>query len=169
MRDFVEASTPGNLFSICASDYTPAFQAIANSIRDQIEPACHTQCVWDSKPETEVVDPVCSVRQKSPGLDAIEVQECVRDLDGSYAVDPDTLGYTLPDAVDVCFALLVDPGNLTSDPNDDMSIECSDLHYNLEFELARRPGVLVPVGTAVSVKCTLADDPNACPNLGIPG
>jgi hypothetical protein len=68
--------------------------------------------------------------------------------------------------VNVCFAMLVDPdGTLTPDPADDMSPECVEYNFNLEFVVERRAGFPGVDGTAVVPECVLAD----CPDLDCPG
>ncbi len=168
MRDFTEAFTTANMFSICEPDYTPALAAIADQLRDQIRPACYAQCVRDTLPMTAILDPLCTLEQSQPGLDAVPILECRRNIDGSYAIDPMTEDYTMPsEQANVCYALLVDSNDLSADPNDDMSPGCADLHFNLEFEIARRPGFPAAGGTAISAECSLSDFPNVdCPNLG---
>lgn len=166
LRDFTETFTPGNMFSVCSPDYTPALQAIADKIKDQIQPACYSQCVKDTDESTEIIDPECTVEQKAPGVDTERLEECKRNADGSYAIEDDD--YVMPsDDVNVCYALFADQGGQTGDPNDDMSPECTDLNYNLEFWIARRSGFPAPGGTAISATCSLSDFPQVdCPNIG---
>jgi hypothetical protein len=170
MRVFTDTFTPDNMFSICSLDYTPALEQIAAKIRDQIEPACYSQCVEDTDLSTAVLEPDCTVEQESPGIEGLQLQECMRDDNGSYSIVPGTNDYTMPaDSANACYVLLADPDGQTGDPNDDMSTECSDLHYNLEFAIARRPGWPAPASTSVSATCSLADSPQVdCPNLSIP-
>jgi hypothetical protein len=167
-RDFAEAFTPDNIFSICNPDYTPALEAIADKIRDQIKPACYSQCVKDTDLSTEVIDPECTVVQNSPGEEEQRLEECKRNADGSYNIDPATMDYAMPaDEINVCYALLVDQGGQTGDISDDMSPACTDYNYNLEFKIARRPGFPAPGGTAISATCSLSDFPQVdCPSLG---
>jgi hypothetical protein len=168
LRELVEEFTPGNMFSICDPDYSPALEAIADRIRVQITPACYTQCVADTEPETPIVDAACVVEQDPPGDDnTIEVPECLRDANG-YVIDLQTNDYTMPsDADNVCFAMLVDKVGMTADPEDDMSDYCADQNFNLEFEIARRPGFPAPGGTALSATCELAQFPDVdCPGIG---
>ena len=67
---------------------------------------------------------------------------------------------------DVCFVALVDTGNLTPDPDDQLSEECIDLGWNLEFRLIRREGASAAGGTSVSATCELSQQPTVdCPNL----
>ncbi|HVI03718.1 MAG TPA: hypothetical protein VM869_33730, partial [Enhygromyxa sp.] len=96
LRDLVDEFTPDNMFSICESDYTPALAAIANRIGDQIQPACYTQCVRDTEPATELVEPECTVAQHVPGPNGEEpILECLRDADG-YVIDPQSDTYAMP-------------------------------------------------------------------------
>ncbi|MCA9683068.1 MAG: VWA domain-containing protein [Myxococcales bacterium] len=168
LLEFTEAFSPGNEFSVCNADYTSALQAIADRIKDQIQPACYAQCVKDNDDSTEVVDPECTVEERSPGNQAERIDECLKDGAG-YVIDPNTNDYTMPaDDVNVCAALLVDPdGSQTSDLADDMSEECVAAGYNLEFEVARRPGFPAAGGTSVKATCKISSQPDLdCPGLG---
>ena len=169
MRELVDEFTPGNMFSICETDYSPALEEIADAIRAQLPPACYTQCVADTDPSTEIVEPSCTLEQDPPGNDNTEqIPECVRAAEG-YETDEDG-DYLMPsDADNVCFAMLVDSPDapLTSTPSDDMVEECLDQNFNLQFEIVRRPGFPAPGGTSVSATCTLADFPEVqCPGIG---
>jgi hypothetical protein len=166
LREFTDAVAPGNLFSICSPDFAPALEAIAKRVVPRSRPACFTRCVADLDPDTALLEPECKVEQKSPSGERTAILECLRDADG-YVIDPDTQRYAMPsELVDVCYAALVDPGELTPDPHDDLSDECLDRNYQLEFVFARRPGVEVPSGTALVVSCSLSDFPQIdCPGL----
>ncbi|NVB41524.1 VWA domain-containing protein [Pseudenhygromyxa sp. WMMC2535] len=170
LRDFTNAFTQDNLFSVCNADYSPALEAIAERIRDQIQPACYAQCVKDTDDSTEIMDPECTVEEKSPGVDTQRIDECLTDANG-YVIDANTNDYSMPsDDVNVCYALLVDDSGLTADTADDMSQECIDLNYNLEFKIARRQGFPAPGGTAISATCSVSDFQAVdCPNLGSAG
>jgi hypothetical protein len=168
LRDLTEAFTPNNMFSICDQDYSPALAAIANRIKDQIQPACYTKCAEDTDPATEILEPDCIVEEDPPGAEnESEIAECLRDANG-YVIDPQSNNYSMPDdASNVCYALLVDPNSLTTDPYDDMTPECVDLNFNLEFKIARRPGFPAVGGTSISAVCSLDDFPEVtCPGIG---
>ncbi len=170
LRDMTEAFTPDNMFSICEADYSPALEAIANRIKDQIQPACYTKCVKDTDAATAVVDPECTVEEDPPGNgsdDVVRLEECLRDGNG-YVIDPDTNDYSMPaDDINVCYALLTDDSGNTASTADDMSMECIDSSFNLEFKIARRPGFPAEGGTSISATCSLADFPEvSCPGIG---
>ena len=102
-------------------------------------------------------------------MDAETLDECLKNAGGEYVIDPDTNDYTMPDDnTDVCYATLTDiDGSQTSDPNDNMSPECVDFNYNLEFKIARRPGFPAPGGTSISATCSLSDFESVdCPGIG---
>jgi hypothetical protein len=169
-RVFVESFSPGNMFSICEDDYAPALEAIAERIREQIQPACYTKCVKDTDLATVVVDPECTVEENPPGNgseDINRVEECLRDGNG-YVIDPMTDDYTMPASdINLCYALLTDDTMATGSTADDMSPECTDLNFNLEFKIARRPGFPAAGGTSISATCSLADFPEVtCPGIG---
>ncbi len=67
--------------------------------------------------------------------------------------------------VHVCHADLTDGTQSTPDYNDDMSPECTDLDFNLEFKIARRPGHPAAGGTRVTATCLLSPTPAIdCPS-----
>lgn len=162
LKEFAEAFQVGddrNLFSVCNESYGPALAAIAEAIEDQIEPACMKACVADTDPVTaDVLDPQCILTQEAVGESGMrertDILPCA--ADGS-----------LPDGVNVCFQALIDPGGATPDnPNDNMSPECVDQGWNLEFNILRRPGTEPPGGASVSATCQLSEQPAVdCPDL----
>ncbi|WP_052545850.1 vWA domain-containing protein [Enhygromyxa salina] len=167
LRDLVEEFTPGNMFSICQQDYSDAMVAIADRIREQIQPACYANCVKDTDASTEIVEPECTVEEDPPGDgNDVKIEECLKDAAG-YIVDGDG-AYTMPGpSVNVCYVLLTDNMGITNSPADDMSDECVDLNYNLEFKVERRPGFPAVGGTSISATCSLADFENvSCPGIG---
>ncbi|HVI00502.1 MAG TPA: hypothetical protein VM869_17415 [Enhygromyxa sp.] len=170
LRAMTEHFTPDNMFSICESDYSPALEAIARRIEDQIQPACYTKCVKDTDAATATVDPECTVEENPPGNgseDVLRIEECLRDANG-YVIDPATEDYSMPaDGVNVCYALLTDESAATGSTADDMSDECVEGNFNLEFKIARRPGFPAEGGTSISATCSLADFPEvSCPGIG---
>jgi hypothetical protein len=169
IRDVVNRYTEGNMFSICNDDYSEAFDAIAERISDQIQPACYSKCAEDTNPATELVEPECIVEESVPGAeDSVALLECQRDASGAYVIDASTNDYTMPSAdVNVCYALLTDDAGLTSSTADDMSPECIDRNFNVEFEIARRTGFPAAGGTSVGAGCYLAEFPDvSCPGIG---
>ena len=168
LREMTESFSPGNMYSICDPDYSPALLAIGNAIRDQIRPACYTKCVEDTDEATLTLEPNCTVEEDPPGADnTVRVEECRKDANG-YIYDPVSGDYEMPSAdVNVCYAALTDPGGLTPSTGDDMSDECLDRSYNLEFKIYRRPGFPAAGGTAISASCSLADFAEvSCPGIG---
>ncbi len=167
LRDFTNAFTQNNMFSVCNENYQPALQAIADRIKDQIQPACYAQCIKDNDASTDIVDPECTVEENAPEEDSSRIEECAKDANG-YVTDADTNTYAMPsDEDNVCYVLLVDIGGQTADLGDDMSEECLDANYNLEFKVARRPGFPAPGGTSISATCSLSDFPQVdCPGIG---
>ncbi len=158
LREFTEAFG-GAMFSVCNDDYSEALEAVADKIKDQIHPACYTECVEDTDPATaDVVDPECSVTQTLPGAEQSDsIPQCARDADGSYSWADDN--FVQPDdASNVCFSMLIDAdGNATpNDENDDMSVDCVEAGNNLEFKITRRPGFAADGGTQISAKCSLS-------------
>jgi len=162
LREFAESflttDDDNNLFSICSNDYTPAFQAIANSVRQELRPSCMPACVADTDPVVAGLQPQCSLVQTSiEGGSAVEenIPEC----------DP---AGSLPDGADACFIALVDADGSTATPDDDMDLTCVAEGWNLEFRLVRRAGVPAPSGAQVLAVCELSENRAVdCP--GLPG
>jgi hypothetical protein len=152
LKEFAEAFQVGdqrNIFSICEADYSPALEAIALAIADQVRPACMTTCVADSDPTTpERLDPSCNL-----------VQEAPQD-DGSFletSIPACANGDEVPEGVDVCYQALV---------GDEMAQECQDQGFNLQFQLVRREGFPAPGGTSVKATCQLSQNKAIdCPDL----
>jgi len=170
LADVVDEFTPGNMFSVCDPDYGQALGAIGDAIAASIRPACYTRCVEDSDLSTLIVEPECNVVEQAPGSGPkTTLDECLRDANG-YVIDAESGDYAMPsDAVNACFVMLVDDPDapLTGSTLDDMSSECVDKNFNLEFKVARRPGFPAPGGTSVSATCSLADFANeTCPGIG---
>ncbi len=167
LREFTEAFTDDNMFSVCNPNYTPALDAIAEKLLAQLEPACYTLCAEDSDESTALLEPECTVEQRLPGEGAEPIEECLRDASG-YVIDPATQTFAMPSSsANVCYVQRVDEGGTTADPHDDLSDECLAKHYNLEFELQRRPGFPVPGGTTITATCSVSDQGAVdCPDLG---
>lgn len=159
LREFAETFLVGdddnNLFSVCSTDYGPALESIAESIRDQLQPACMPECVADNDIE-EGLQPLCTLTQTSnDGSGTIEdnVPEC--GADGS-----------VPDGADLCFVNLVDQDGSTASTDDDMQQACIDAGWNLEFRVNRREGVPAPGGAQISATCQLSSNTLVdCPGL----
>ncbi|MBV1856794.1 MAG: VWA domain-containing protein, partial [Nannocystaceae bacterium] len=140
LREFAETFLIGdddnNLFSVCSTDYGPALGAIAESIRDQLKPACMPACVADTEAVDEGLQPRCTLTQTSnDGSGTVEdnIPEC-----GD--------GGAVPEGSDVCFVNLVDQNGTTATEDDDMQAACIDAGWNLEFRVNRREGVPAPGG-----------------------
>jgi hypothetical protein len=144
--------------SICVDDYTPAFETIANTIRDQVRPACVTMCVADVDPSTVLTDVECEVQQTVPsptGDLIVAVPECLADN-----------AFPTADA-NVCWQALADRGGDSAETDDDMSDACIDEGWNLEVRLIRRDGHPAPGGTAVEIRCVPSEQPEIdCPGAG---
>jgi hypothetical protein len=167
LSEFTTHFTEDNMFSVCAPDYSPALQAIASAIEDQLKPACYTECVQDQDLVTpNFVDPECIVTEVV-GTAETQLVECLQE-NGAYVLDPATDDYAMPNAeATECYALLVDQNMSSPSVLDDMSPDCITPGYNLEFKLARKPGFPAQGGSAVSASCILAEQPQVdCPNLG---
>jgi hypothetical protein len=152
LRELAEAFAVGddrNMFSVCESDYSAALASIAESIADQIKPACMPVCVADTdRSTTDVVDPACNLTQEwatpDGGFEQLEILPCEE-------------GDALPEGQDVCYVTLV---------GDALSDFCDDYGFNLEFRFVRRTGVPGPAGAAILGTCERSQDKATdCPDL----
>jgi len=157
-REFAEAFEVGedrNLFSICQNDYSKALEAIANKIRDQIKPACMTECVKDTDASDAVLQPNCQLYEENLAAGSKNEIEPCREVDGAWSA---------PAGKTVCFAELIDQNDATPSLIDNMSPECVAEGFNLEFYLYR--SAAAPAGTTISASCELSPNPsNDCPML----
>ncbi len=159
-RELAEAFVQGDdhrpLYSICQGDYAGALAAIADEIADDIFPLCMPLCVEDQSPETPSVDPNCTVQEQNNIAETLtELAPCV-EIGGEWVP---------PGGQTVCFALRVDKdGKQTPSNMDNMSVECVDEGFNLEFEIVRTAPA--PPGTTIEAKCELSSNKQKdCPLL----
>lgn len=163
---------PGHMFSTCEDDWTPALEPVARLWWwgwgwGGIRPACFPYCALDTDKTTSTLEPDCIVEEHLPDFDQSEhIPECARDEYG-YVIDAETHDYQMPsDAVHVCHALLSDTIDSTPSHDDDISPECTDEGFNLEFKIARRPGHPAIGGTRITATCSLSEHPSiTCPAL----
>jgi len=158
LRDFAEHFQVGddtNIFSVCDPNYSPALKAIADKIRDQIKPACMPECIKDTDTTTPQLDFDCTLLQENIATGtSVNIPLC--DKSGNTFVPPG-------DAT-VCYIGLADPGGITDTEDDDMSQECIDDGWNLEFKVFYDGPP--DAGTTVSAVCQLSDLPGEdCPNI----
>ena len=164
-REFAEAFNVDdeegrNLYSICDDDYSAALADIADKIRDQIKPACMPNCVQDTKPETEVVDANCQLYEENLVQQTrVPIEKCTEGKVNGVPTWVSSAGSK------VCFATLIDKdGKQTMSTLDNMSPECVDDGFNLEFILVRSGAA--PAGTTISAACELSGNKKKdCPKL----
>lgn len=158
LRVFAEAfnSDPEGrpVYSICAPDYTPALEAIAEAIAVQVRPrpSCYRQCAADRDESTPELEPACILEYTDSDYVTQEVPQCV--LAGDEYVLPD-------DDSSVCWVPLVtpEPGEPES-----MSPACVEQGWNLEFGLVWEGDV--PIAPSIRVTCELSAEPELdCPGL----
>jgi hypothetical protein len=147
-EEFLVGEDDNNLFSVCSTDYGPALDAIANSIRDQLKPACMPECVADTDPVADGLQPLCTLTQTYN--------------DGNGTIDQNIPGCTgdgsVPEGADVCFISVTAEGEI--DP------ACTDDGYNVEFRIVRAEGKPAPGGAQVSATCQLSQNTALdCPDL----
>jgi len=159
-REFAEAfvdanAAERNLYSICQENYAGALESIADKIRDQIKPACMPNCVRDTDPSTtETLEPNCQLYEENFDNTRTPISECM-EVGGAW---------TAPAGKTVCFATLTDKTNATPSKIDNMSAECIDKGFNLEFILIR--SAAAPAGTTISAACELSENKKRdCPKL----
>jgi hypothetical protein len=158
----------GNIFSICESEWAPVLESIAWRRKDWIRPGCFPYCALDTNTATIQLEPDCIVEEHLPDSDdSKHIPECARDEHG-YVLDAETHDYQMPsDDVHVCHAYMTDDSISTPNPDDDMSPECVDDYFNLEFKISRRPGHPAAGGTRITATCSLSEHPSlTCPGLG---
>ena len=141
------ATYVNNLFSICAENYSPALEAVAQAIADQIRPGCFEACVEDIDPATDGLQVQCKLTQEVPSAEGAPT---IQDIP-NCALSP------IPNSTGACYEEIT---GAELDP------VCADEGYNLEFKLVRDPNFPVPGGTSVQANCQLSDRPqDDCPNL----
>lgn len=163
----------GAMYSVCDFNWTNALEPVADLWWwgwnwNQIRPACFPYCALDTDPTTNSLEPDCIIEEHLWDADqSNHIPECARDETG-YVIDPETHDYQMPsDDVHVCHATLMDDEMSTPNIHDDMSIDCIDFNFNLEFKISRRPGHPPPGGTRVTATCLLSEAPSiSCPGLG---
>jgi len=165
-REFAEAFNEDpdarrNLYSVCDPDYSAAMASIGERIRGQMRPSCMPNCVADTKPVTPELDPSCTVFEEN--LVAQTQTPIVGCVEGE-----DMMGapiWQVPAGETVCFAQLIDRDTFTTPSTlDNMSLECVEEGFNLEFEIVRAGPA--PAGVTISASCELSPDKaKDCPNL----
>jgi len=148
LADAFQVGDRPNVFSACDDDYSPALVAIAEGIAEEIRPACVPACVADEDPETDELDPGCTITQESPRGDGSFEEIILPECEANRAV---------PEGYDTCYVPLV---------GDARSELCTDVGFNLELEFVHREGKPFPGGTAVKTDCKLSKDKETdCPEL----
>ncbi len=144
-----------NLYSICQPSYAETLDAIGAVIAADIKPICFPNCVLDTDPDSELVEPDCQIYEQDVIANTITpLAKC--------EAGPDA--WVLPADAIACWAPRVDGEGLTPSALDDMSTMCLDYGYNLELEILR--GVPLPAGTTYAGSCALSANKKVdCPNL----
>ncbi|HRI09496.1 MAG TPA: VWA domain-containing protein [Nannocystaceae bacterium] len=159
LREFAESFEVGderNMFSICQDDYSAALGAIAAKIQDQIKPSCMPECVKDTDPTTQILDPECRIEEVNAATETSTVVPLCVKQGGEWVP---------PDGATVCYTTLVDSAGLTADSSDDLSKTCADEGWNLEFGIFRNGPA--PKGSTITASCVLSELPQVdCPGLG---
>ena len=149
-----------NLYSVCADDYAPALQQIADAITQQIAPACMPVCVADTDITTAELDPQCTVTELWRDLDAVEHEGDVPPCGGSWGVPE------FPAGAEVCYRLKTDrDAGDDDDTADDLDPDCIAQGYNVEFEVLRTGEGERPAGSSIQANCIVSQLPERdCPS-----
>lgn len=140
LRDVVQAQEDDvhTLTSVCADDYSDAFEGVVDLVRTQVRPGCLPQCVQDVVPETEAIDPECEAREVvEDGEPPVPMPACVL-VDGEWA-QPE-------DAARACWYAITDP--------EDLNPICLDAGAMLELRILRRVGHPAAPNSRVELACT---------------
>jgi hypothetical protein len=147
LAETMQADGDPNMFSICQSDYSAALHAIADRIRKNLRPGCVQTCVRDMDPTTAELDPSCVVRERLVDGTRTVVVPC--EHDGSEWVPPA--------GADLCYRALT---------GDEMSEQCTEEGWNLEFKTIRAPGVQAPNNSSIEATCEVSMNKSVdCPDL----
>ncbi len=159
LRQFAEAFalSPAvedrNLYSVCADDYSPALEQIAQTLITVLEPACMPVCVADLDPTTATLEPQCSIVETYTDLSGVDHEVAVEPCGGT-ATAPE-----FPAGGDVCYRLRSDASGGDEDPSDDLDPKCIAQGYNLQFEVLRTPQGERPAGSAIQADCIVSQTP----------
>ena len=141
LDDLTQQVTPGNNFSLCNEDWTPAFTTVSETILPQQPPWCFPgeeewACVDGLDDADASGEPDCVVEYVA-GEFRQELPLCVRDAEG-WVIDPATNDYALPEGEPACWVYALDQGS-TADPNDDADDWCLDQDRRGTIKIARSP------------------------------
>lgn len=126
-----------NLYSICDDDYSPALEAIANTLVGVLRPNCVEACVAGG---SEIVDghlPSCTVVYEAES-GSRRVPTCGLSSEGEW---------TLPEGEEVCVYAV---------SGADMHLSCQRDDRNVELRYLRGPGVSL---SQIRSTCEVADNP----------
>lgn len=141
-----------NIYSVCADDYTPALEQIADIIGRQLRPACMPTCVADTDPIAPGVDPSCTLTEEYTDVDGTVHAEKLEPCGGT------AVAIEFPDGADVCYRAIVDP--------DEMHEICAEEGWNLQFEVKRTAAGERANGSLVKADCVVSQAPELdCPGL----
>lgn len=140
----------GHLDSVCAADYAAALQPITDVLTTQVGPRCYPACVADLDPDTDGLQPVCTVTEEL-GTPQGRVTQGVPACGGS----PDAP--VVPPEAGACWYARTDRAGITASAADDVAVPCMDAGLNLEIEIVRDPASPPPGGTVVYAGCVAGD------------
>ncbi len=157
LKEFAESFGDRNLFSVCSDDYTPALEELANTLIENFQAPCFKKCARDADLATAGIQPSCVVEEHVPGGITNVLEPCT-------VVDGELVPPSVGDAA--CYGVKTDDGETTPVGHDDMSQECIDDGWNLEFEIVRALGQTAVGGATVEATCEISEFPQIdCPNL----
>lgn len=149
----LDATSDGSSSSTDASSGTAETEgeATGDAWQDVLEPVhCFPNCAADFDDATPLLDPVCFLAEEVDGT-RTEFPEC--------GFNPDTAEFEIPPGVSVCFVLRFDESAQTPAVEDDLSSECLDGGYNLEFGFVRDQPL--PAGAKYVAQCE-TEAPGPC-------
>jgi hypothetical protein len=154
-----DAPEDRNLYSVCADDYSPALEQIADKLILQLRPACMPSCVADTDLLTPGVNPTCTITEEYTDLAgkpmSVPLSPC-----GGTGDAPE-----FPPGAEVCYRARTD-ATKTGSTADDLHETCIEEGWNLQFEVLRTAAGERANGSLVNADCVVSQQPEIdCPDL----
>lgn len=148
-----------NLYSVCADDYSPALEQIADKLIEQLRPACMPSCVADTDLTTPGLDPSCTLTEEYNDIDGKPMSAVLSPCGGAED-SPE-----FPPGAEVCYRARTD-STKTGAAADDLHVTCIAEGWNLQFEVLRTAKGERANGSSVNADCIVSQQTEIdCPNL----
>lgn len=148
-----------NIYSVCADDYSPALDQIADKLIQQLRPACMPSCVADIDPITPGLDASCTLKEEYTDESGKTVSEVLSPCGGTEEAPE------FPPGAEVCYRARTD-ATKTGSTADDLHDTCIAEGWNLQFEVLRTAEGERANGSSVNADCLVSEQPEIdCPNL----